>query len=79
MVDFDPAKLATVPHLTALPMTVIAIWGTIDGILAKMISHLMKSDLETAVAMFHALQSQERGQDHRTASRKERQSGRGSM
>jgi hypothetical protein len=43
-VDFDPAKLASIPHLTALPMTVIAIWGAIDGNLAKMLSHIVESD-----------------------------------
>jgi len=58
-VDFDPVKLAGIPELTALPMTVIAIWATIDGILAKMLSHLIKSDLGTAVAMFHAIKSQD--------------------
>ena len=44
-VDFDPATLASIPHLTALPMTVIAIWGAIDGNLAKMLSHIVESDL----------------------------------
>jgi hypothetical protein len=58
-VDFDPAKLATVPQLTALPMTVIAIWGTIDGILAKMLAHMMSSDLAVGVAIFHAIKSQD--------------------
>jgi hypothetical protein len=33
MVDFDPVKLSALPNLTALPMTVIAIWGAIDSIL----------------------------------------------
>lgn len=58
-VDFDPAKLSSVPHLAVLPMTVIAIWGTIDGIIAKMLSYIMKSDLGVAIAMFHALKSQD--------------------
>ena len=49
-VDFDPAKLASVPHLTALPMSVIA---------AKMLSHIVKSDFAVVVAMLHALKSQE--------------------
>jgi hypothetical protein len=58
-VDFDPAKLASYPHLTALPMAVIAIWGAIDGNLAKMLSHIVKSDFAIVVAMLHALKSQE--------------------
>jgi hypothetical protein len=58
-IDFDPVKLATVPHLTTLPMTVMAIWSAIDSILAEMLSYMMKSDFGTAVAMFHALKSQE--------------------
>jgi hypothetical protein len=58
-VDFDPAKLATVPHLTALPMAVIAIWGAIDGNLAKMLSHIVGSDFAIVVAMLHALKSQD--------------------
>src|SRR5215216_5295394 len=59
MVDFDPVKLSTVPHLTVLPMTVIAIWATIDGIIAKMLSNLMNSDFAIGVAMFHAIRSQD--------------------
>jgi hypothetical protein len=59
MIDFDPVKLASVPHLSILPMTVIAIWGAIDGTLAKMLSHMMTSDFGIAVAMFQALKSQE--------------------
>jgi hypothetical protein len=58
-VDFDPAKLATVPHLTALPMAVIAIWGAIDGNLAKMLSHIVGSDFAIVVAMLHALRNQD--------------------
>jgi hypothetical protein len=58
-VDFDPVRLADFPNLTALPMTVIAIWATIDGIIAKMLSHLIQSDLAIAVAMFHAIKSQD--------------------
>ncbi len=60
MIDFDPVKLQTVPHLTALPMTVIAIWASIDGILGKMLSNLIKtSDLGAAVSMFHAIKNQD--------------------
>jgi hypothetical protein len=49
-VDFDPSKLATIPHLTALPMAVIAIWGAIDGNLAKMLSHILSNAEKTADA-----------------------------
>lgn len=60
IIDFDPVKLQTVPHLTALPMTVIAIWASIDGILGKMLSNLIKtSDLGAAVSMFHAIKNQD--------------------
>ena len=51
-VDFDPVKLASVPHLTALPMAVIAIWGAIDGHLAKMLSRIVDSDFAIVVAIF---------------------------
>jgi hypothetical protein len=40
-------------------MTVIAIWVRIDGIIAQMLSKLVKSDLAVAVAMFHAIKSQD--------------------
>jgi hypothetical protein len=60
MIDFDPVKLQTVPHLTALPMTVIAIWASIDGIIGKMLSNLIEThDLGAAVSMFHAIKNQD--------------------
>jgi hypothetical protein len=40
-------------------MAVIAIWGAIDGSLAKMLSHIVASDFAIVVAMLHALKSQE--------------------
>jgi len=57
-VDFNPTALVTVPHITALPMTTIATWATIDNVIAKMLSHLMRSgDFAIGVAMFHAIKS----------------------
>jgi hypothetical protein len=58
-VEFDTAKLATVAHLTTMPMTVIATWSAIDGIIAKMLANLIKSDLTIAAAMFQAIKSQD--------------------
>jgi hypothetical protein len=40
-------------------MAVIAIWGAIDGNLAKMLSHIVGSDFAIVVAMLHALRSQD--------------------
>jgi hypothetical protein len=58
-IDFNPVKLGEVPHLTALPMTVISIWATIDSVIAQMLAGLMQSDFAVGVAMFHAIKSQD--------------------
>jgi hypothetical protein len=66
VIDFDPAKLASVPHLTALPMTVIAIWSRIDAIIAKTLTNLMHSDFSIVVAMFQAIRNQDGSTSSRT-------------
>jgi hypothetical protein len=40
-------------------MAVIAIWGAIDGNLAKMLSRIVGSDFAIVVAMLHAMKSQD--------------------